>query len=252
MPLGSPAAIRAKRSRTAQDRPKHPKDPMLLRSRTEPPTTATFSATLSVDGLGAIVVEILGSAPGAHALALRAAPVPVRQLHRLPATLRREGRPPVRGLLVAVAADGGGLHPRRLDFVEDPGAVAQPEAVDEAVARMPGHQRRTAVRVPAVLPYTFSAVIAERDWGHGETVDLSVGGVLVRGIDAGLPGDQLKGRLALPALADPVRAQLRVMRVTADGQRAVRVESIHLKDLDRVTRYIAQRQRDLLRARRAD
>jgi hypothetical protein len=224
---------------------------MLLRSRREPPAKAAFSAALSVDGLGGVVVEVLASAPGAHALALRAAPVPVRQLHRLPATLRREGRSPVRGLLVAVAAEGGGLHPQRLDFVEDLGVAAHPEAADEAVARMPDHQRRSAVRVPAVLPYTFSAVIADRDWGHGQTVDLSVGGVLVEGIDAGLPGDQLKGRLALPALAEPVRAQLRVMRVTADGQRAVRVESIHLKDLDRVAKYIAQRQRDLLRARRA-
>jgi hypothetical protein len=225
---------------------------MLLRSRREPPATAAFSATLSVDGVGGAVVEVLGSAPGAHALALRAAPVPVRHLHRLPATLRREGLPPARGLLVAVAAEGGGLHPQRLDFVEDMAAVAQPEAIDDAVVRMPDHQRRSAVRVPAVLPYTFSAVIAERDWGHGETVDLSVGGVLVQGIDAGLAGDHLKGRLALPSLEEPVRAQLRVMRVTGDGRRAVRVESIHLKDLQRVTQYIAQRQRDLLRARRGD
>jgi len=222
---------------------------MLLRSRRRrtPPTTA---AVLSVDGLGGVVVEVLASAPGAHALVLRAAPVPVRQLHRLPATLRREGLPPLRGLLVAVTAPGGGLHAQRLDFVEDIAAVAQPDAVDEAVARMPDRQRRRAVRVPAVLPYTFSAVIADRDWGDGHTVDLSVGGALVRGIEAGLPGDRLRGRLTLPALAEPVRAQLRVMRVTADGRRAVRVESIHARDRDRIAGYIAQRQRELLRARR--
>jgi c-di-GMP-binding flagellar brake protein YcgR len=152
-------------------------------------------------------------------------------------------------VLVAVAADGGGLHPQRVDFVEDLAAVARPDAVDEAVARMPDRQRRSAVRIPAVLPYTFSAVIAERDWGHGATVDLSVGGALVQGIEAGLPGDQLKGRLALPAVEAPVKAQLRVLRVTADGQRAVRVESIDLKDLDRIAKFIARRQRELLRAR---
>ena len=55
-------------------------------------------------------VHVVASAPGAHALAVPAAPVPVRQLHRLPATLRREGTPAARGLLVAVAAVGGGLH----------------------------------------------------------------------------------------------------------------------------------------------
>jgi hypothetical protein len=224
---------------------------MLLRSRRRSPAPAATSAVLTVDGLGGVVVEVLGSAPGAHALMLRAAPVPVRQLHRLPGTLRRDGLPPLRGLLVAVADDRGGLHPLRLDFVEDVAAVAHADAVDETVARMPDRRRRSAVRVPAVLPYTFSAVIAERDWGHGQTVDLSVGGALVRGIDAGLPGDRLRGRLALPALADPVRAQLRVMRVTPDGRRAIRVESIHTRDRDRVAQYIAQRQRELLRARRA-
>jgi hypothetical protein len=224
---------------------------MLLRSRRGSSAPTAPTALLSVDGLGGVVVEVLASAPGAHALALRAAPVPVRQLHRLPGTLRREGMPPLRGLLVAVAADGGGLHAQRLDFVEDVAVVAQPEAVDEAVARMPDRQRRAAVRVPAVLPYTFSAIIAERDWGHGQTVDLSVGGALVGGIDAGLPGDPIRGRLSLPALAEPVRAQLRVMRVTPDGRRAVRVESIHGRDRDRISQYIAQRQRELLRARRA-
>lgn len=223
---------------------------MLSRTRTRKPPPAAATAVLSVDGLGGVVVEVVGSAPGAHALALRASPVPVRQLHRLPGTLRREGSAPVRGLLVAVAHEGGGLHPARLDFVEDIGVAARPEAADEAVARAPERQRRSAVRIAAALPYTFSAVIAERDWGHGETVDLSVGGALVRGIEAGLPGDRLRGRLALPTMTEPVRAQLRVLRVSGDGRRAVRVESIHERDRDRVAQYIAQRQRELLRARR--
>ena len=71
-----------------------------------------------------------------------------------------------------------------------------------------------AVRVETVLPYTFGAVIADRDWGAGFTVDLSIGGALVQGIEAGLPGDRLRGRLTLPSLGEPVRAQLRVIRVT--------------------------------------
>ena len=52
-------------------------------------------------------------------------------------------------------------------------------------------------------------------------------------------------------IGEPVRAQLRVIRVTADGHRAVRVDSIHERDRDRVSRYIAERQRELLRMRRA-
>lgn len=211
----------------------------------------TTTAVLTVDGLGGVHVRVLGSAPGAHALSLPAAPVPVRQLHRLAGTLRREGGPALRGLLVAVATDGGGLHPSRLDFVEDVAVVARPEAIDETVARAPDRQRRAAVRVPTVLPYTFGAVIAERDWGNGFTVDLSLGGALVQGIEAGLPGDRLRGRLTLPSLGEPVRAHLRVMRVTGDGRRAVRVETIHERDRDRVARYIAERQRELLRMRRA-
>ena len=107
------------------------------------------------------------------------------------------------------------------------------------------------MRVETVLPYTFGAVIADRDWGAGFTVDLSIGGALVQGIEAGLPGDRLRGRLTLPSLGEPVRAQLRVIRVTADGHRAVRVDSIHERDRDRVSRYIAERQRELLRMRRA-
>jgi hypothetical protein len=223
---------------------------MLLRPRRSSPAFAVTTAVLSVDGLGGVVVEVLGSAPGAHALALRAAPVPVRQLHRLPGSLRRDGHPPLRGLLVAVAAEGGGLHPQRLDFVEDVAAIAQPEARDEAVARIPDRQRRTAVRVPVTLPYTFSAVIADRDWGEGQTVDLSAGGALVRDIEAGLPGDPLRGRLWLPALDEPVRAHLRVLRVTAEGHRAVRVDAIDPRDRDRVTKFLAERQREMLRARR--
>ena len=96
---------------------------------------AAVTAVLSVDGLGAVIVEVLGSVSGAHALRLRAAPVPVRSLHRLPGTLRREGAAPLRGLLVAVPADGGGLHESRLDFVEDVSHVARPEVVDETGAR---------------------------------------------------------------------------------------------------------------------
>jgi hypothetical protein len=225
---------------------------VLLRNRKAKPTPAAASAALSVDGLGGVIVEVLASAQGAHALALRAAPVPVRALHRLPGTLRREGLPPLRGLLVAVPAQGGGLHPSRLDFVEDAGAAPDAvETADEAVARTPGRQRRSALRVPTRLPYTFGAVIADRDWGEGRTVDISVGGALVEGIEAGLPGDRLRGRLVLPALAEPVRAQLRVMRVTPEGRRAVRIDAIHERDRDRVAKFIAERQRADLRARRA-
>ena len=223
---------------------------MLLSSRTAHPTPAA-TAMLSVDGLGGVIVEVLHSVSGAHALQLRAAPVPVRSLHRLPGTLQRPGAAALRGLLVAVPAASGALHASRMDFVEDIAVVARPEAVDEAVARMPDRQRRSAVRVPAKLPYVFSAVIADRDWGEGHTVDLSVGGALVAGIEAGLPGDPLRGRLVLPGLVEPVRAQLRVQRVTEDGRRAVRVDSIHPRDQDRVSQFIAARQRELLRARRS-
>jgi hypothetical protein len=55
----------------------------------------------------------------------------------------------------------------------------------------------------------------------------------------------------LPSMDEPVRAQLRVQRVTASGERAVLVESIHPRDRDRVQQFIAARQRELLRARRA-
>jgi hypothetical protein len=221
--------------------------PMRTRPRTDPPTPAV----LTVDGLGGVHVRVVASAPGAHALWLPAAPVPVRLLHRLAATLQPEGARALRGLLVAVAVEGGGLHPTRLDFVEDAAAIVRPDRIDEVVDRTPERQRRSAVRVETVLPYTFAAVIAERDWGTGFTVDLSTGGALVQGIEAGLPGDRLRGRLTLPSLGEPVRAQLRVMRVTPDGHRAIRVESIDERDRDRISRHIAERQRELLRMRRA-
>jgi hypothetical protein len=38
--------------------------------------------------------------------------------------------------------------------------------------------------------------------------------------------------------------------VTAEGHRAVRVDAIDPRDRDRVTKFLAERQREMLRARR--
>jgi hypothetical protein len=228
---------------------KTPSDPADIRGRMRRPAapSSTTIALLRVRGVGDLAVDVVGATPGAHALQVLSTPVPVRLLHRLPALLERPGGG-ASGVLVAVPGPGGGMDPRRLDFVEDTAAVTP--AADEAAARTPERQRRAHVRVPVQVPFTLSAVIAERDWGQGLTLDLSATGALVGGVDVGLPGDPLRARLDLPGMQDPVRAQVRVVRVAADGARALRVEAIDPRDGDRVRRYLADRQREELRARR--
>jgi PilZ domain len=230
-----------------------------------PPSRA---GVVRVAGIGELDVEIVAAAQAAHALHIASAPVPARLLHGRTATLERPPAPPVVGVLVAVRTVHGTIDGDRLDFVEQlvvaTAAPAEPPRDTAAVPALgpttptgvtwtPGPdadaQRRSWVRVPASVPFTLRAVIADREWGVGRTVDLSAGGALVDGIDAGLPGDRLRARIELPGLDEPVRAHVRVARVLGDGRRAMGVESIDARDRDRLAQFVAARQRELLRAR---
>ena len=135
---------------------------------------------------------------------------------------------------------GRGAYPARLDVQFLPDALSE--------------QRRSYLRVPATVPVAILGQpfgVAERDmW----TVDVSAGGVLLGGLDAGGPGDRVRLRLVLPRgepeLAGRVIAGAAIVRVTAQGLRAARLEVLAAEDRERIAAYVAGRQRVLLEARR--
>ena len=197
-------------------------------------------AELRVEGVGALPVVVEGTAEGARALRLAPEPpIASRFLHRRPASLVLEGQAPEAGVLLAVPGRDGGVDPERLQFL--------PEALRS--------QRRDYVRVPATVPLSVLGTPFGALEGDLWTVDVSAGGVLVGGLDAGGPGDRMRLRLALPAeiageRPAPLTAGAAIVRVTAEGLRAVRLDLLDTVGRDRIVAYVAARQRGLLQARR--
>ncbi len=206
-----------------------------LRARRSQP-----AGELRVEGIGALAVVVEGTADGARALRLAPEPpIGSRFLHRRAANLVLDGEAPEPGVLLAVPGRDGGVDPERLQFL--------PEALRS--------QRRDYVRVPATVPLSVLGTpfgVPEADlW----TVDVSAGGVLVGGLDAGGPGDRLRLRLALPdeTTSQPptaLTAGAAIVRVTTEGLRAVRLDLLDAVGRERIVAYVAARQRALLQARK--
>ncbi|MBA2638053.1 MAG: PilZ domain-containing protein [Solirubrobacterales bacterium] len=200
-----------------------------------------FPAELRVDGLGTLIAAVEAEVEGARALRIPAdPPVASRFLHRCAAVLVRPGHVDEEGVVLAVPGHGGAVDPDRLQFVRDV---------------LPS-QRRSFVRVPAAVSLNVVGEAVEKGSDGLWAVDLSASGLLIGGLDGGGPGDRLRVRLGLPhpdtaeRPASPVTAGGHVVRVTTDGLRGVRLDVLGTDDRERIAAYVAERQRDLLQARR--
>lgn len=102
-------------------------------------------------------------------------------------------------------------------------------------------QRRRFVRVPVELS---TAVIAADRRLMTRTLDLSVGGMLISPADSLAIADQVRFALDLGELT--ISGSGTVVRGDADGLRAVQFEDLHGRAERALSRFVAQRQRELI------
>jgi hypothetical protein len=106
-------------------------------------------------------------------------------------------------------------------------------------------QRRHFVRVPAELS---TAVIAPDKRLTTRTLDVSVGGMLVAPADTLVLDDTVRFALDLGALT--ISGDGTVVRGSAEGARSIRFSDLQGRAERALSRYVAQRQRELIRSQR--
>jgi hypothetical protein len=104
-------------------------------------------------------------------------------------------------------------------------------------------QRRAYVRVPAELA---AAVIAADHRVVARTLDVSIGGMLLAAADPLAPGDRVRFALDLGTIT--VSGDGQVVRGSDEGARAVRFAELQGRVERAVARYVARRQRELIRS----
>jgi len=103
-------------------------------------------------------------------------------------------------------------------------------------------QRRQFVRVPANLT---AAVIGEHGRIVARTIDVSVGGMLVEAAEDLALAEHVRFALDLGSLTISGTGQ--VVRGTGEGERGLRFESLQGRAERALSRFVAQRQREMLR-----
>jgi hypothetical protein len=111
-------------------------------------------------------------------------------------------------------------------------------------------QRREFVRVPAHVPVTVRGV-DEPLGGATTTLDISGGGIRISDPWSLPLGLDVRIELVLPD-SEPVRALGRVVRAAADDEKGISIESLARPDEDRMIRFIRERERQAMRAARAE
>ncbi|HEY3189629.1 MAG TPA: PilZ domain-containing protein [Solirubrobacteraceae bacterium] len=108
-------------------------------------------------------------------------------------------------------------------------------------------QRRAYVRTDCI-----AMVIVTPDGGapqRGLTLNLSGGGLLVRGLSGVAAGDELAFDLRLDLLPARIQGRCRVVRATPDGYHGVQFDEIDEGDRDRLVRFAYQREKAAREAR---
>jgi PilZ domain-containing protein len=97
-------------------------------------------------------------------------------------------------------------------------------------------QRRSFVRVQTPHPVTLD--VGEPPELRAHTVDLSGGGMLLSGADNVEPGEALAFSIGVGEGEPPVEGVARVVRVEADGKRALVFDDIDEYDRQRLIRFV--------------
>ncbi|MBX5469451.1 MAG: PilZ domain-containing protein [Thermoleophilaceae bacterium] len=103
-------------------------------------------------------------------------------------------------------------------------------------------QRRDYARVDAYIPVTVSRGEGG-ELRHTNTLNVSGSGVLLAGPEDLEVGDELWLAIQIAEGDPPIEARGRVMRVTEEGYKGVRIESISERDQDRLVALVFERQR---------
>lgn len=141
-------------------------------------------ATVRVRGQQPLDVRVLGSEDGAHALHLPRQAPDITRLHRMKSMIELPDGKLQEGMLMAIEGKNRKMLANKMQFLVD----GLPQ----------GAQKRAWVRVPVVIPVRVGVDPSRGDWREGWTVDLSGGGALIGGVDAGKLGMSLRIQFTLP------------------------------------------------------
>ncbi len=194
-------------------------------------------ARLCVRGVGEMDVRVLGTEDGTHALHLPRQAPEIRKLHREKGMIELPDGTMQEGMLMAIEGKNRRMLPDRMQFLID--------------GLPPGAQKRQWVRVPVVIPVRVGVNPQRRDWREGWTVDLSAGGALIGGVDAGRMGSTLRVQFSLPGHEQRLVCVGAVIRVSDAGLRALRWTAIDAGDRAVVSDYLDSELRRVLDRRYA-
>ncbi len=208
----------------------------LLRSKTpaEDPVAlpeVSDTVTVAARGAGWIPARVLEAGPDALlvAITVRAPEFSREQLETLKVEFSSaRGRVRLRGTLTSQDAASPELI-----------KLTSPRSVEVL-------QEREYVRIKSARPVVVYSV-RDRMQIESYTVDVSGGGLLIAGPDTLKVGDRLDFQLTLTPGVTPVTGSGRVVRVDANGRRAIEFESISDLDRRRLVRFLFECQRSELR-----
>jgi hypothetical protein len=189
-------------------------------------------ARLCVGGFDTLDVRVLGSEDGTHALHLPRHSPEIRKLHRKKGMIELGDGTAQEGMLMAIEGKNRRMLADRMQFLVDglPG----------------GQQKRRWTRVPVVIPVRVGVNPQRRDWREGWTVDLSAGGALIGGVQAGKGGSTLRVQFSLPDQAARIVCVGAVTRISDAGLRALRWTAIDANDRQIIADYLDNEMRRVL------
>lgn len=185
------------------------------------------TVTISTPSGGKIPARVLESAPSALAIAIM---VPTKPFSHAE----------LDGLVFEFNSSRGRVRLRGTTIMVDPAEadvlhIEGPRSVEVL-------QEREYVRISSARPVLVYAG-GDRMQIQSYTVDLSGGGCLLAGPDTLKAGDELQFQLTLTPGVLPVTGKGRVVRIDAQGRRAVCFEEISDLDRRRLVRFIFECQR---------
>ncbi len=194
-------------------------------------------ARLAIRGFDSLDVRVLGSEDGTHALHLPRHAPEIRRLHREKGMITLADGTAQEGMLMAIEGKNRRMLSDRMQFLVD--------------GLPTGAQKRQWVRVPVVIPVRVGVNPQRRDWREGWTVDLSAGGALIGGVQAGKAGSTLRVQFSLPDHDERLVCVGAVTRISDAGLRALRWTAIDAGDRQIVSDYLDNELRRVLDRRYA-